>query len=192
MRKDLVSGSFLSVVVEALEVKEPPPGISTTIIAIDGPGGAGKSTLAKLLSGRLGGVPVLHTDDFASWDNPLNWWPRLVANVLEPLARNESARYRRTDWGNKDHQEWGEVAPSEFLILEGVGASREAFRPFLTYSIWIDVPRSLRLKRGLVRDGQEARWQWEKWMSEEDDYIDREKPQARADLVLPGDRDLWS
>jgi uridine kinase len=189
MREDRVSDSFLSVVVEAVKLKEPP--ISTSIIAIDGPGGAGKSTLAKLLSVRLGGAPVLHTDDFASWDNPLDWWPRLVAEVLEPLARDERARYRRTDWGNEDHEEWGEVVPSEFLILEGVGASREAFRPFLTYSIWVDVPRSLRLRRGLERDGQEARGQWEKWMSEEDDYIERERPQEWADVVLPGDRDLW-
>jgi uridine kinase len=191
MRKDQVSAGFLSVVVEGVKAKEPPPGMSTSIIAIDGPGGAGKSTLAKLLSGRLGRAPVLHTDDFASWDDPLNWWPRLVADVLEPLARNETARYRRTDWGNKDHEEWGEVAPSEFLILEGVGASREAFRPFLTYSIWVDVPRSLRLRRGLKRDGQEARGQWEKWMSEEDDYIERERPQEWVDLVLPGDQNLW-
>ena len=191
MREDQVSASFLSVVVEGVKAKEPPPGISTSIIAIDGPGGAGKSTLAKLLSGRLGGAPVLHTDDFASWDNPLNWWPRLVADVLEPLARNETARYRRTDWGSKDHEEWGEVAPSEFLILEGVGASREAFRPFLTYSIWVDVPPPLRLKRGLERDGQEARGQWEKWMSEEDVYIERERPHEWADLVLPGDQNLW-
>ena len=86
----------------------------------------------------------------------------------------------------------GEVVPAGFVILEGVSASREAFRPFLTYSIWIETPRELRLRRGLERDGEEARAQWEQWMAEEDDYVRREKPQERADLVVPGDRNLWS
>jgi 2-phosphoglycerate kinase len=41
-------------------------GMPTKIIAIDGPGGAGKSSLAALLAHELGSAPVLHTDDFAS------------------------------------------------------------------------------------------------------------------------------
>lgn len=135
---------------------------------------------------------VLHTDDFASPTNPINWWPRLVSEVLEPLSRNQPARYHRTDWGNPDHQQWGEVIPAEFVILEGVTASREAFQPFLTYSVWIETPRELRLARGLKRDGEEARAHWEEWMAGEDNYAKREKPRERADLVLPGDQILWS
>jgi uridine kinase len=165
--------------------------MSTKIIAIDGLGGAGKSSLAKHLARELGGAQILPTDDFASWENPLKWWPRLIKEGLEPLSHNQIARYRRTDWGDEDHEEWGEVVPAEFVVLEGVSASREAFRPFLTYSIWIETPRELRRTRGLERDGEEARAQWEQWMAEEDDFVRREKPQERADLVLPGDQNLW-
>lgn len=184
--------ALLSEIAEAVRAKEPPSGMSTKIVAIDGLGGAGKSTLAELLASELGGAPRIRTDDFASWDNPLNWWPRVVREVLEPLSRSQVARYRRTNWGNEDREEWEEVAPSEFVILEGVSSSREAFRPFLTYSIWVETPREVRLKRGLDRDGQEARALWEKWMAEEDDYVAREQPRAGADMVLPGDEDLWS
>ena len=81
------------------------------------------------------------------------------------------------------------MAPSEFVILEGVSASREAFQPFLTYSIWVDAPRDLRLRRGLERDGEEARAQWEEWMAEEDRYVERERPQQRADLLLGHDQE---
>jgi uridine kinase len=165
--------------------------MATKVIAVDGPGGAGKSAFAARLAEALGGVQVVHTDDFASWEDPINWWPRLLKEVLEPLSRNESARYRRTDWGNSDHRERGEVTPAEFVILEGVTASREAFQPFLTYSVWIDTPRELRLSRGLERDGEEARAQWEEWMAQEEDYVREEKPQERADLVVPGDENLW-
>jgi len=184
---------YLTRIMEAANAKQPPKRMTTRVIAIDGAGGAGKSSLADRLADELGGVPIVHTDDFASWDDPLNWWPRLVEEVLEPLARGtKTIRYRRSDWDQKQQETWGEVSPSEFVILEGVSASREAFRPFLTYSVWIETPRALRLRRGLERDGHEARAQWEEWMAEEDDYVSREKPREHVDLILPGDRDLWS
>jgi uridine kinase len=187
-----VRARFLTDLVRDIKAKPAPAGMSTKVIAIDGPGGAGKSTLANLLARELGGAQVVRTDDFASWDNPLNWWPRLIEDVLEPLSRSRPARYRRTDWGNSDHEDWGEITPAEFVILEGVSASREAFRPFLTYSVWIETARDVRLSRGLERDGEEARAQWEQWMSREDDYVKREQPQENADLVLPGDQGLWN
>lgn len=71
--------------------------MTTTIVAIDGLGGAGKSTLAASLSGRFDGT-VIHTDDFASWDEPLEWWPRMIDEVLIPFASNRAARFRRFDW----------------------------------------------------------------------------------------------
>lgn len=183
---------FLRTVVEGAKGKRPPAGMRTRVVAIDGAGGAGKSSLAERLAVALGDAPVVHTDDFASWDNPLDWWPRLVAEVLEPLSRNEVARYRCSVWDKPQAQTWGEVAPSEFVVLEGVSASRAAFRPFLTYSVWIETPRDVRLGRGLERDGDEARVQWERWMAEEDDYVKRERPRDHVDLIVPGDRDLWS
>ena len=179
-------------IAQRAKAKAPPAGMRTRVIAVDGPGGAGKSALATRLAEKLGGAQVVHTDDFASWDNPLNWWPRLIEDVLEPLARNEPARYRRSDWEGKAKVEWGEVVPADFVILEGVSASREAFRPFLAYTVWIETPRDVRLRRGLDRDGERARAQWEQWMAEEDDYVRRERPEVHADLVVRGDQDLRS
>jgi len=37
---------------------------TTTLIAIDGPGGSGKTTLAAVVAGLLDGAPVVHGDDF--------------------------------------------------------------------------------------------------------------------------------
>jgi uridine kinase len=78
------------------------------------------------------------------------------------------------------------------VILEGVTAAREAFAPYLTYAIWVEAPESLRLRRGLERDGQSVRKQWELWMADEASYQSRERPEERADLVIRGDRDLWT
>ena len=71
-------------------------------------------------------------------------------------------------------------------------ASRELFRPYLTYTIWIEASRDVCLRRGLERDGEEARSHWERWIAEEDSYRRREQPDARADLVVNGERDLWT
>jgi len=76
-------------------------------------------------------------------------------------------------------------------VLEGVTASRSAFRPYLAYSIWIETDRAARLQRGIDRDGEDAREQWERWMEAEDHYIESERPAEHANVVVPGDKDLW-
>ena len=164
--------------------------MTTRIVAVDGPGGAGKSSLAAYLA-RVLPAPIIHTDDFASWNNPVDWWPELFEKVLAPLAAGRSARYTHTSWDGTKMKEVV-IEPANFVVLEGVTASRAAFRPYLTYSIWIETSRELRLRRGLHRDGEGARADWDRWMAQEDVYLDQEQPAEHADLILPGDRDLWT
>jgi uridine kinase len=192
MKPDQFDRSTLAEITRSITEKSPPQGIPTKIIAIDGPGGAGKSTLATQLSRELGRAQIVQTDDFASWDNPIDWWPRVIAEVLVPIANDRPARFRRTDWEGKGREEWRTVTPAPYVILEGVSASREAFRPYLTYSIWVETPRHTRLRRGLERDGEAAREHWERWMAEEDAYVARENPRSEVDYIVRGGRRDWS
>jgi uridine kinase len=162
--------------------------LTTRIVAVDGRGGAGKSTLAERLARELGAT-IVHTDDFASWENPVDWWPALLEQVLEPLARGEPAAFVPNSWGGPP-KERVVVEPGGVVVLEGVTASRAAFRPYLAYSIWVETPRELCLARGLERDGEEARPQWEAWMEAEDAYIAAERPAEHADLIVRGDEPL--
>src|SRR4051812_18711178 len=68
------------------------------LIAIDGRGGAGKSTLARKLALRLDGAAIVPTDDFAAWHDPLEWWPRMLVEVIEPLSNGRPARYQRREF----------------------------------------------------------------------------------------------
>ena len=75
----------------------PPAGMRTRVVAIDGQGGAGKTTLARAVAEALGDAPVVHTD-FASPEDPKDWWRRLLADVLCPLSQGRAGRYRPYDW----------------------------------------------------------------------------------------------
>lgn len=167
----------------------PPEEMSTRVVAIDGLGGAGKSTLATRLGAEIG-APVIHTDDFASWDTPLAWWPRMLEQVLLPLSRNETARFQRYDWEARALAEWHDVAPAPIVIVEGVSSSRTEFRRYLSFAVWVNTPRATRLERGLERDGEGARELWDEWMRAEDAWVAADSPAECADLVLAGDEAL--
>ena len=157
------------------------------LVGVDGCGGSGKTTFAARLAAVGGGWPVVHTDDFASHEVPLEWWPRLLAQVIEPLSRNESATFRPYDWVHRRLGPPTQVDPADVVIIEGVGAIRAAWRARLAKSIWIDAPREVRLRRGIERDGEELREFWLGWMAEEDRYVAAEDPGSHADLVVDGD-----
>ena len=169
-----------------------PEGIKTRIVAIDGCGGAGKSTLAAKLAALLDDCPLIHTDDFASWDRPLDWYPRMITQVLEPLGQNRPTRYQKFDWQANQLGQWETVKPCSFVILEGVSSSRSEFRPYLSFAIFVETDPELRLQRGLERDGEEALPLWQQWMAEEDAYLLRDRPEEYADVVISGNTgDLW-
>lgn len=173
----------------ALEVRaaKRPHLMTTAIIAVDGCGGAGKSTFAGELSKLLGNCSVIHTDDFASWDNPINWFKKMLDEVLLPLKQNKPAHFQRYNWAKKHLDDWINIDPQPFVILEGVSSARKEFRPFLSFSFFVETSRDSRLQRGLERDGETARTQWLKWMDEEDQYLNAHKPEQFVDVILSGE-----
>ena len=156
------------------------------LVAVDGPGGSGKSTFARELSEAAAGAPVVHTDDFAAADNPIDWWPRLLEQVIEPLARGEAAHYQRYDWPSETLAEWHTIEPAAIVIIEGVSAGRSEWAAHLSYLIWIETPRVERLRRGVERDGIAALDDGESWMAGEDAHYERDPTRKLADVVIDG------
>jgi F420-dependent oxidoreductase-like protein len=156
------------------------------LVAIDGPGGSGKSTFAERLSKAAGNARIIHTDDFASADNPINWWPRLLRDVIEPLSQHKPARYQRYDWPTEAMAEWHTVEPTPIVIIEGVSSGRSEWAQHLSFVIWIETPRAIRLVRAVERDGHEALDDWAVWMAAEDAHYARDPTRERSDVVVDG------
>jgi uridine kinase len=168
----------------AILARDPPAGVATRIVAVDGHGGAGKTTFSAALAAALG-AHELHTDDFAGWDLP-DWPERLLAEALEPLARGVAATFVASTWGGVPERPPITVPAGGTVVLEGCSAARALFRPYLAYAIWIETPRDLCLERGLARDGEQMRVHWERWLADEDAYIERERPQDYVDRIVHG------
>jgi uridine kinase len=160
----------------------------TRIVAIDGCGGSGKSTLADELASRRRDVAIVRTDDFYDLDASEWDWRRLEHQVLAPLRGDHPARYQRYDWASRRLAKWHEVPTGGILIVEGVSSMRAELGAYWDLAIWVECSYERRLERGIARDGESQRSQWaEVWMPREDEYVRRQQPQRRADLILSGE-----
>jgi len=181
---------------ELIDSKQPKVG-NVFFVAIDGHGGSGKSTLAKQLSEKLG-AEILHTDDFAGWDNPLNWWPLVIERVFEPIKNGATTlNYPRSSWWENHHPEPVMDQPvTKIMILEGVSSLRTEFRDYISLGFFVDTPKELCLQRGVERDTgtgksrEELAQMWSKWFEEEDIYIKRDEPKKHADLIIDGTKPI--
>src|SRR3954464_13548823 len=105
-------------------------------VGVEGRGGSGKATLAKRLAERFH-ASLVQTDDFASWDNPMSWWPLVIEQVFQPIQKGTKAlNYPRSKWWENHHPEPVIQQPvTDIMILEGVGSSRNEFRDYISLSI---------------------------------------------------------
>lgn len=174
----------------AEEIRARPCARAVRLVAVDGRGRAGKSTLARALAAACGGAPVIRVDDFLYWRDIQGWWPRLEHQVLRPLLAGSPARFRVRDWAGdplgRGLAGWAEVRPAEVVIVEGVTASRQAIAADLAMALWVAAPRAERLRRAVARDGQQRLWLWIEWMRLEDEFFARDGAARRADRVVCG------
>ncbi len=140
------------------------------LVAVDGPSGAGKTTFAgKLVEtfrARGAKTALVATDHYATWDDPVAWWPRLVAEVLDPLAAGRPATYRPLDCptGGPRPGPVRAVHPVDVVVLEGVSAGRASIRPRLSALCWVPGPDpETRLERAVSRDGEGIRGPLTAW-----------------------------
>jgi cytidylate kinase len=159
---------------------------ATRVVAVDGRSGAGKTSLAAVLSGELGAPVVSLEDLYGGWDGLENGIELLVSEVLEPLAAGRAARVPRYDWTAGKWAAPLVLDPPAVLIVEGVGAGASRASAFESVLVWLEVPASVRKDRALDRDGETFAPHWDSWAAQEDALLAREHIPDRANLIIDG------
>ncbi|MBD8507201.1 uridine kinase [Hoyosella sp. G463] len=177
-----------------LVLRRPPRLGPVRAIAIDGPSGAGKTQFARALKDQLQeqrgtSTAIVPCDAFATWDNPVAWWPTLEATVLEPLASGRPGSYQALEWINGVPRPgpWYAVPVVDFLILEGVSSARRSIAARLTASAWIGWgDDQARLEAAVNRDGEDSRAHLQRWQRFEHGWFPIDGAQHRADIRVTG------
>lgn len=155
--------------------------VSSGIVCIDGPAGAGKTTLAGGIA-VASGATVVHTDALLDgWDG----LPRLAETVtplVADLAAGRTGSYRRFDWLAGAFADTVEVEPAPLLVVEGVGCWNPALAGLVDQLVWVEAPTRLRRRRALARG--DFGDHWDAWTAAEERLFARLRTRERADLVL--------
>jgi uridine kinase len=164
-------------------------GASKSVIAIDGPAGAGKTTLAKNLALALAQdlrVQVIHMDDlYDGWDKALgSQLSETLAHIVSSHKSGKVVKFSKYDWAKSAFKEADVIPEADLIILEGVGSGQIAIRDELAALLWIDIDRSLGLDRVLSRDGDSIKAQMQMWLTEQEQHFAREGTQKAADFIL--------
>lgn len=155
------------------------------VVVVDGPSGAGKTTLGRSLGRRLD-ARVLHMDAlYPGWDGLAASVGQLTTEVLEPFARGEDAAYGRWDWVHDRPAHPQPLPWTPRLVVEGCGSSVLPAGAYAAVRVWLEAPEDVRRDRALSRGGGDSyRPHWERWAAQERALFAADGTRARADLVV--------
>lgn len=165
------------------------------IIAVDGRGGSGKTTLTTALAAAVPGVQAFHLDDLI-WNEPLYDWDQLYVDTLTQLRRAGSLDLVPDKW--REHGREGSIripAGSPLVLVEGTGAGLAAVRSLIDAHVWVQTGDDVAERRGIKRDiaegvngdAEESVRFWHWWMAGERPFFAKDRPWRRADVIVSGD-----
>jgi hypothetical protein len=186
-----VDDDALVTLVDRLRAAPPRTG-RTRVIGVDGRSGSGKTTVALRVA-RLLAAPVVQLEYlYPGWDGLRDGVDLTVSEVLVPLRDARVARVPSWDWYAMAWAEPDELVPPQALVVEGVGACAAPIRPFLSLSVWVDLPDTARLERAKAREWTTYEQHWDAWARQEDQLLRDDPIPATVDVVLANHRTLVS
>jgi uridine kinase len=173
------------------------------VIAIDGRGGAGKSTLARAIANSFAGARHVEYDwfhlprDQATYETRHDV-QRLKVDLLNPFRSGQrSFRIQRYNWGYLAGLPDGMAEESvkldgvDLIVLEGCWVFNPETLPNFDLTIWLDTDAAEAHARGVKRDIEEygleptrVREAWAEWTARECESLRRFNRRCVASLVL--------
>jgi uridine kinase len=179
-------------------------GAGLLVVAIDGHGAAGKSTIADAVAAATGAA-LVHTDDFFTGQPARSAarpapspapparpglagyydWGRLRAEALVPLRARRDASFRRFDWERGRGLDGPvSVAARDLILVEGVFSAAPELSDLVDRSVFVETPEPERLRRLRLRVTPE---EWDAdWLIAERTYFELTRTPSSFDLVVPG------
>ena len=160
-----------------------------TLLAIDGPAGAGKTTFAATLEVELlqsATVKVIHMDDlYSGWDNALsNALSEILDRISTAHLANREFVIKIFNWQTMQFDTEETIMPTDYLIIEGVGAAQQIVRDSGATTYWLDIEPEIGLQRVLERDGEHIKAQMLRWQVEQDKHFARDETRENCEFKL--------
>lgn len=163
------------------------------LIAIEGFGGSGKSTIAEKLKNELESAYIVNIDDFIvkekileqSWDKGGFDRSRLEGQVLIPASTGQAVAYQKLLWDTNTLSEPILVPQTDYLIIEGISSYHPDIAKYYDYKIWVDTAIEVAKERGKARDGDNENAQhWDLWAENDLRYQQKYHPEKVADFII--------
>jgi uridine kinase len=175
---------------------------SLQLVAVDGCGGAGKSTLTRELKVLLGfwqPVQIISLDHFytpilpdqqvlmESQEARYHYFDseRFRQQVLLPLSMGHDIKYQSHDWLIDSPNGACQVKAHGLVIVDGVYSFSRCLRDFYNLSIYMDTPSVMRGQRLKARPQPSTEWIGH-WQATEAWHHQYEQTALAADFVLFG------
>lgn len=175
-------------------LKQRPKNGKYYLVAIDGRGGAGKTTLTGYIAKLLPDFTIINGDDYFEPDATTIAFgsfndERFFKDVIQHIQNTETTiPYRPYDWHNEPH-----ITQKDLTITTGLVIERSYSLSFdldWDFTIWVETPQDIALQRGQDRDEMpldEGLKQWEEvWQPKENAHYDKVNPLKTANLVIDG------
>jgi len=160
-----------------------------TLLAIDGPAGAGKTTFAAKLETELSEsatVKVIHMDNlYNGWENALsNALSEILDRISTAHLANREFVIKIFNWKSMQFDTEETIVPTDYLIIEGVGAAQQIVRDSGATTYWLDIEPEIGLQRVLERDGAHIEAQMRRWQVEQDKHFARDETRENCEFKL--------
>ena len=159
------------------------------LLAIDGPAGAGKTTLATKLEAEYSvksTVKVIHMDDlYNGWNDALGQsLTDTLQSITDAYLSGSTCTIKIFNWHLMKFDREEVIVPTGYLILEGVGAAQEIVRKAGATTYWLDIDAETGLQRVLARDGAHIEKEMRQWQIQQSIHFAKDQTRENCEIKV--------